>query len=161
MSTGKKIGLGIVIIIAGFFALVAVTQLTLTDEDRARFQAEREAEELLVIEQALEQEREYAKVEEVLAEDDRYKYRPYWLVSDGYKELEIKGIITQDETCANLVELANEEVMELFEKFYLGLWLGGCVDNSGEYKQIMWQDGFLKYRLYWEPEDMEKNIDNR
>jgi len=81
-------------------------------------------------------------------------------VGDGYKELEFTGKITRDSTCANLAKASNAE--NIFENFYLGLWLGGCVDNPGDdYKDILWKGSYLKYRLYWDQEDMHKNIDNR
>lgn len=160
MGKAKKIGIGIGIIILGFFVLVAIAQLTTTDEDRARWQAEKEAEERQIQAQERERERELAKYQEVYAENGRLKYRPYWLVGDGYKELEFTGKITRDSTCANLAEAANAE--NIFENFYLGLWLGGCVDNPGDdYKDILWKGSYLKYRLYWDQEDMHKNIDNR
>jgi len=153
MSTGKKIGLGVIIIIVGFFVLLEVNSYFITDEDRDRWAAEEEAE-------IQERERELAKFQEVYAEDGRLKYRPYWLVGDGYKELEFTGKITRDSTCTDFVEMANEE--NIFENFYLGMWLGGCVDTpSTEYTDIEWKGSFLKYRLYWEQGDMEKNIDNR
>jgi len=152
LSAKKKVGLGIVIIIVGFFALVAIVGLTTTDEDRARWAAEEKAE-------ILEREYELSKYKEVYAENGKLKYRPYWLVGDGYKELEFEGKITRDSTCADFVEMANDE--NIFENVYLGMWLGGCVDNPGnEYKDILWKGSFLKYRLYWQQSDMDKNIDN-
>jgi len=136
--------------------------VTTTDEDRARWKAEDEAKEREIRTQALEQERELAKYKDVLAENGRFKYRPYWLVGDGYKELEATGQIDKDETCASFVRMANAEGPTISEKFYFGMWLGGCVKDPGDdYKDILWKGSFLKYRLYWDQEDTHKNIDNR
>jgi len=45
MRKAKKFGIGIIIVIVGFFSLAAIAGLTTTDEDRSRWEAERIAEE--------------------------------------------------------------------------------------------------------------------
>lgn len=167
MKTSKKIVLGIVIGVVGFFAIGltwAGLWRTYYPEEAALFDKERERERLAEQQRLelaeFEKEKEIANFKEVYSEDGLLKYRPYWLVGDGYKELEFKGDITRDSTCASLARAANEE--NIIDSFYLDLWLGGCVKNPGnEYKDILWNGTYLKYRLYWKRADVHKNIDNR
>jgi len=149
--------LGLIIVLLASNSFISDEERSARDSARI---AEEKAERNLLEKQVYEKEKELAKFKEVYADNGRLKYRPHWLVGDGYKELEYTGYITRDEICADLVDAANAE--NVIESFYLGLWLGGCVKNPhDDYADILDKGGYLKYRLYWDRADIQKNIDNR
>jgi len=133
-----KVILGIVIVFVGIVALALASYYSMSDEERARLDAEREAERIEKMHEetmkALQENNERAKAswepETVPSGSwgaERLKYRPHWLVGDEWDERERTGKISTSYECASAVTTISESSGSIRETFYQA-WLKECVD---------------------------------
>ena len=103
-------------------------QRELIKEERER-QEQLEIQKQLAEQEKLEIQKQLAEQEKlpILTESGRLKYRPYWLVSDKWDNMEIEGLIEKSEGCADLVSIIYVTLDEFVKEEMFNLWKQECV----------------------------------
>jgi len=149
MSIGKKALLGIIITIGGFFVLVAIAGFTTTDEDRARWEAERELNERWEENKPSQinfNEQWDQSLKEPLQEEDYYidpvlkdlgidprefegvipELKPDYNTLDKLQQGWWDGKISQNELCGGIITLMNQNSERYSSEFWTSAFLRDC-----------------------------------
>ncbi|CDI04947.1 hypothetical protein [Candidatus Nitrosotenuis uzonensis] len=153
MGRAKKITLVIVIGIVGFFAIglsAAFTYQMLYPEEYAKQAAEREEKQKF--EQQLEQQKQEAiqkqesyekklqDYQDAVDKNGILKYRPYWAVSDTYREAEMNGRISTSDVCLGMVQIINYDPDPDVRMKWEDIWKQNCFNSSSTASQLSSMD---------------------